>query len=345
MTNRNGANTTMNDPAHPRDIENLLIPHQPFQYGIERLEWALAEGGIAAEPVCVPVIGESRTGKSRLLEHIAGQFPVKRSNDGLHIPILCARVPATPTVKGMAEILLRRIGDPLFHRGTEQEKSARLERLLQECSTQMIGLDEFNHFVDKSTARVQLAVSDWLKTLADNTGVSLALFGLPYSQAVIDQNEQLQGRCTRAVVLPRFDWSNNLSQQEFLKILRCLDRYLKGWSLPDVKRKTMAFRLYCASGGLIGYVIRILRFAMDEAHNRGDTHVHMDDLARGYSNAIWDAEGADNLVGVFDPDTDFRVSRARLEGAHKVGRPGRVADSHERRGRTQSRSAVKALSA
>jgi len=308
------------EPDSPRSIEELLVPHGPFQSGIKKLEWGFREGGRSAEPVCIPVLGETRTGKSRLIEHVVSKHPPQRFNDGLHVPILHARVPSMPTVKGMCEILLRRMGDPLYHKGTEQEKSGRLEVLLGQAGSQMIALDEFNHFVDKKSARVQLAVSDWLKTVAENAGVSLALLGLPYSEAVIQQNEQLKGRSTRAVRLPRFEWSEEESKKEFIKILRCFDRYLDSWTFPEIGSSRVAFRLYCASGGLMGYLVRVLRFAMEEAYDRGDTAVQMGDFATGYLEALWDSEEIEGLEGVFDPGTAFRVSNARLEAARRVGR-------------------------
>ena len=86
-------------------VDNILVPHSAFTLALQRLEqcFVYAEQG-ASEPVCVAVIGESRTGKSRSGEVFAGRHPRRRLDDGIQCPVLGLVVPSKPTVKSLAEL-------------------------------------------------------------------------------------------------------------------------------------------------------------------------------------------------------------------------------------------------
>src|SRR5689334_17882103 len=93
-------------------VDCILIPHTSFQRAVARIEQCFTAMDGAMEPVCLAIIGESRTGKSRVLEHFELSHPPTRLAAGLSIPFLRVRVPSKPTVKGLAELLLHALGDP-----------------------------------------------------------------------------------------------------------------------------------------------------------------------------------------------------------------------------------------
>src|SRR5450830_641041 len=124
-------------------VDQILIPHTAFEAATERI-WQLFEASkTCEEPICMALVGEARTGKSRVLQHVSSMHPRERRNEGLYIPILRISTPSKPTVKGLAEKLLHEMGDPLWNRrGSENEKTERLIVLLAQTQTTMLIIDE-----------------------------------------------------------------------------------------------------------------------------------------------------------------------------------------------------------
>lgn len=171
----------------PTTVDQILVPHMCFRSAKLRIETHLLAAQNYLEPTCIAVVGESRTGKSRLLESITKENPRQRTTEGLEIPVLSIKTPAKPSVKGLVEILLREIDDPLWHkRGSENEKTEQLYKLLKETKTHTLIIDEFQHFYDKVSHKVQHYLSDWLKIFVDRSGLMLIVAGLPDCMAVIN---------------------------------------------------------------------------------------------------------------------------------------------------------------
>ncbi len=157
-------------------VDSILVPHSAYLEALRRMHQCMeyVKDG-SGEPVCVALIGESRTGKTRSLESFQNRYPAVRLDDGLHVPLLSITVPSRPTVKALAELLLKKLGAPDWERGTENSKTSRLEKLMTECRVFMLILDEFHHFYDKTSHKVQHHVADWLKNLVHYFAHSLSI--------------------------------------------------------------------------------------------------------------------------------------------------------------------------
>jgi hypothetical protein len=152
----------------------------------------------------------------------------------------------------------------------------------------MLMVDEFQHFVDKTTWLVQHHVADWLKIFVDDLHCTLVVAGLPSCKAVIDQNEQLAGRFLAPIEMPRFCWGNIEERREFKAILRTFHEALRAdFDLPQFHLDEMAFRWYCATGGLIGYLTKILRLVVSEAVADKRKQITLIDLDQAHIRAVW----------------------------------------------------------
>lgn len=78
-------------------VETTLVPHTAFEEATQRLEQCFSYADGASEPICIAVVGESRTGKSRVLEECLSRHPHVRNSDGLTTPILRVKTPSKPT--------------------------------------------------------------------------------------------------------------------------------------------------------------------------------------------------------------------------------------------------------
>ncbi|MBK7532295.1 TniB family NTP-binding protein [Piscinibacter sp.] len=273
-----------------RVVENTLVPHSAFNTAKARLKQCLANSKDSPEPIGLALLGESRTGKSRVLEEAQMEMTSTRDRKGAVVPILRVSVPSSPTVVGLSEEMLKELGDPKWEKGTRSRKSLRLHDLMRDCGVQMLMLDEFQHFVDKQSHLVYHDVTDWLKVLADKTRVALVVAGLKSCEAVLLQNEQLSGRFQTPVFMPRFNWAIPDHRAEFCGILGAFTESLsEEFDLPALDSDEMAFRMWCATGGLMGYVTKLLRTAVWDALDSKNRSLTLDKLQAAYVASVWTA--------------------------------------------------------
>jgi len=211
-----------------------------------------------------------------------------RREDGMYVPILRVATPSKPTVKGLAEVLLEGMGAVDATRGTENERTRRVKYLMRSTGTRMLMIDEFQHFFDKGTKLIMHHVADWLKILVDETRCALVVAGLPSCQTVIDSNEQLAGRFHAPILMPRFSWQDVEQREEFIGILQAFHQVLgQHFQAPEFQREAMAFRFYCATGGLIGYLTKILRRSVWHAVAAERNEITLEDLCDAHEKAVW----------------------------------------------------------
>jgi len=309
-----------------KHVNTILIPHTAFHRGLQRLEQGFnsVEGNDAFG---FSVIGESRCGKTTLVKYFASLHPKIREAEGLKTPILLATTPSKPTIKGMASSLLAGLGDPMAEiRESENQKTQRLLKLIKASGTRVIILDEVQHFVERYSNKVMYQVADWLKIVLDESGVMVVVSGLPYSNAVLLQNEQLRGRFLARLTLPRFDWTDEDSRLEFRHMLAAFNEAMIPFSLPDLGSEEMAYRFFLASGGLTGYVVKILKQATWNVLDEGKTVITMADLETAYTDALWDEEQdvqKQNPFGKKLPTTQEMFEHAQQMGKAVITEPKR----------------------
>ena len=303
-------------------VENTLVPHSAFDQASTRLEQCFNYADGALEPICIAVVGESRTGKSRALEECYTAHPQVRKEDGLNVPIIRVKTPSKPTVKSLAELMLRALKDPRFDAGTENAKSIRLQILMKKIGVRMVMIDEFQHFYDKGSHKVMHHVADWLKILVDDSQVALVVAGLPSCTAVLDQNEQLSGRFLSPILMPRFEWENVDHRDEFLGILGAFQESIGSvFEMPPLDSPEMAFRCYAGTGGLIGYLTKFLRQAVWNAIDNKRKSISIEDLATAHLESVWEKDGVSDIANPFSRNFYPLPSANLLEKIAQIGTP------------------------
>lgn len=300
-------------------VSQILVPHTAMEAAIGRINQCFTAAQFSSEPVCIPLLGPSRSGKSRILECFESKHPRQRLDDGLHIPVLRVTTPSNPSAKGLAEVMLRAIGDPAPGKGTETNMTSRLATLISATRTKMIMIDEFQHFVDKKSNKVIHHAADWLKIVIDEAKVALVVAGLPSCQAVLNQNEQLAGRFMAPVSMPRFNWVDADSREEFKAIMGAFQEGLAPFSMPKLDSDEMSFRFYCATGGLIGYVAKILQQTIWDAVDTDCMILTIEDFARAYRISIYADENSDDLPPAFDLTFSTQITETLLQRVNAIG--------------------------
>ncbi len=301
-------------------FQSVLVPHSKFDEAIRRMEQNFTYALYAPEPVCMALLGESRTGKSRALETFVLKHPAQRLDDGMNVPVVLVTTPSRPTVKGLAELMLENLGDPDPGHGTENERTRRLKVLMKGTQTRMLMVDEIQHVYDKGTKAIIHHVTDWLKILVDDVRCALVVAGLPSSKAVIDQNEQLAGRFQSPVHLSRFHWTKLDERQDFIRILyEFYEELRERFQIPELYQEGMAYRLWTATGGLIGYLTKLLRQAVVNAVDRKIDEISLQDLRIAHQESMLDEPGGDTGLSPFDRNFKLELSTDVVQNALRIG--------------------------
>lgn len=298
-------------------IEKFVIPHQAFANALDQIQQAFRYARHKVDAEALAIIGESGTGKSSVLKLVLSENQPYRDAKGLKTPILFASVPEVPTRKSLASELLAAIGDPEPDRGTAPMLTRRLIKHIEESGTCMIMVDEFQHFFDRDKHKFMYDVADWLKRLIDLTNITLIVAGLPTCMGVIDQNEQLARRFQERIELPRFCWTNISQREQFIKILRCYERQMgKEYEIPSLSSEAMAFRFYCGTGGLIGYLSALLKKMLRNAESASEKTISLGDIALAYSQSTWRSS---NVPNPFSSSFELTESEETLKNVTKIG--------------------------
>jgi hypothetical protein len=263
-------------------IERVIISF-PRLAGIrEKIDYCRRHSKIAAEPECLLITGSTGAGKTTLCREYVGRFPRRPSKAGITVPVLSASIPVPATVKSLVTRLLFALGDPLADRGTVVNQTMRLHRLIGECQVEIILLDEFQHFIDRDSNHILLTVSNWLKELLNETNIPMILIGMPYSDVILQSNAQLERRFQMREQLSPFGYADPAQQTEFRTFLRYLDEALPLAESSHLSDVETAFRIFCATGGAIGHVMKLIRRAAVLAVTGGMNKLDLELLAEVY---------------------------------------------------------------
>jgi hypothetical protein len=133
---------------------------------------------------------------------------------------------------------------------------------------------------------------------------------------------------------------NDDHREEFVGILGAFDESMREFfDFPSFLSDEMAFRLYCASGGLIGYLTKILRLAVWNAKDASQKTIAFDDLRTAYEGAVRqkdpDAANHDPFAPDFSPiPNDLVLALVRKLGT-RVDPPPRVRGARRRKAESE----------
>ncbi len=314
-------------PAVRKQIESIRVAYPRWQGIVEEIGRCQEWGPVAAEPPCLLVVGPTGAGKSTLVETYAQEHPAVLTESGITYPVVRATIPTPATIKALAMVLLAALGDPRATSGTVGAMTYRLTHYFRDCKVELLILDELQHFRDRDNRRVLENASNWLKTLIKETGVACVLVGLQgEAEEVVRLNPQLARLFGAPHVLLPFAWEERRPEtvREFVACLTLLEGALPLAERPDLSGLGMARRLHAASGGVMAYLMELLRGATYLALTEGRVTLDLDvlgrafeqrlaSLRRGTANPFHDA-GADGGVGRRDTGDAQETARADRVG-------------------------------
>ena len=311
------------EPGHlPAVVDRIYIQAPWFKEAKTSTNRVLRMAPNARKENNVNLEGPSRSGKTSLARALLRENMPKRDESGLQLPWGYFRVPSVPSSVVVAQQLLRSLGDASWsQRRSPVERLDRIREVADMVGLKMLIVDDLHRLVDSRGTKVQHAVADLFIDIGDETSVPFMFLGLERMAPVFNVNEQLRGRTGAAIRCLRLDWRIKSQRELFCNSVEAVTKKLRlempfDHTMTDL---TLAFRLYCSTGGLLGYLIKIIRVAEYERLRRM-TPMGFELLRRGVLSVVGRPASWPGRKDPFHPDFVGEVSDEALRLAAQVGR-------------------------
>ena len=127
-----------------------------------------------------------------------------------------------------------------------------------------------------------------------------------------------------SIQLPRFSWTDPGQRGEFISILEEYHNQIaKDFNVPALHSDEMAFRFFLATGGLMGYLSKLLRTTLRDAADRKITSIALEDLNIAHARAMWFDPTVEEQLRPFE--RGFRVE-ATVDALNRASRIGTIVD-------------------
>jgi len=300
-------------------VAKTIVPHTAFESGRQRLRqaWATHRPGDVGG---IGVLAESRSGKTSLTGEFKQEHRTERTADGIHAPVLAVRMPTAPTVKGLCEQILTALDDREAHKGTQSGLETRSRNLSKACGVKALFIEEYHQVFNPTRGAHMYSFGEFLKNYSEEVGALIVPIGLPHAEFALKHNEQLTGRMKAPIRLPRFDWSDPDSKEEFIAILEAMHMSIRRFfRLPEIQTDRIAFLFFCATGGIIGYIAKILDQAVRTAALERHNQITLEDLACAHENCMDPRDFAILNVSPFSDRFSPKVDEVFMSRVMRVG--------------------------
>ena len=306
-------------------LQDVQIMHPRFDAAWHRLHEVI-ELVPAGEGAIIPLLGPTRCGKTRLLKQLREQSGREARGDGVLFPecdVAIGAITAKPTEGDLYRAILRGLGHRVRPKERDRDLRERACQTIADQGTRIVCLDEISHCAELGANLTKRSATDHLKALVDRTGIILILSGLPKFEKLIQENEQFRDRAMRTIDLHPYQWSESQDRDDFVSGLFPLyNAIVEGGYEIEMDMVDLIRRLYGASGGRIGVVVRMLRSVL--RLSTSDRRLSRLDFEAGEERIFQRREHLPRMFGAEEP-TDLDLERAYVSVMQEADLPIRAA--------------------
>lgn len=270
-------------------VDQILVGHPKLLAAFNGVMECISWSKVSKEARGAVILGEGGTGKTTVCKTILKRFPQRDELiDGAWVKVVPAffcSVPAATSLGDLIESLLRGLGDPFPEYGKPKKKRERLIKLLEECRTQVILLDEFHHLANTSTPGMRRSVQlcEWLIGLTNETHVMLCLVGIPSCENLVNFDPQMSRRFADIYRLGDLSLGTREKPGDFVPYLRTICKHaatsLELEGFPDLQDFGFVARVWAATAGRPAYISILFRDAVLAALRDKRERVMVDDFS------------------------------------------------------------------
>lgn len=277
-------------------LDNVIVTYPTMAAAYKGLLECITMSDTSKEPVGAVLVGVGGMGKTSICNMIMNQFPAFTIHNELSTvnarPAFYSSVPSPSTIKSLAVNLLESLGDPFPKKGSAHVLTGRLYKLLEQCQTKIILLDEFHHLLLEGSANEKRThkICNWLKSLINNTGVMVCLIGTPSCEALVKFDSQMSRRFMHRYQLSLLDEGTSIAPGPLGGFLRALSqKYVKELNLDgilDFQSRFHIQQIRAATAGNPAFISALLKKAIAIALIGRRNTVDQEDFALAFDTGI-----------------------------------------------------------
>lgn len=278
-------------PSVRRRLSQQVVPHSQYVEAMTALE-ELRKARVEDDWVeGMYITAPSGTGKTFVREQFTQNNPAYETFDRTIIPVLAFSMPVTGGIKAMLQAALAAMGAPT--RGTIPELEHRLVALLIACKVLIVFIDEAQHFVHRMGRKGQISSADSFKNLMSLARVSVVMMGTEILTDVMAPNEQLRRRFSRKVRMKPWCPTRKEDLNEVARVTTTLlTKAEVELDFQALLNPVFIGQLIYASGGRMGYLVKLLVEACVLAERSGDTKLKVAHFETAFQHVVWDEADA-----------------------------------------------------
>lgn len=263
-------------------MDELRIYYPKLNQVLSLVEECQQSTDLYERPLCMRISGPSGSGKTTIVKIHHKKYPDIDTPTGVEKTVLYSRIPCPAYIGGLASKILYDLGDPFYAKSSRMTlRTQRLYKLLKACKVKIIFLDEVQHLVDRNSQKLLRDSSDWFKELIDETNISVIFLGMPDSNKIFIENEQLSNRVRLVESIQPFAYDDIFRKFLYLFDLSLPLKDLSGFANPDLSK-----RIHKSTNGLIknirDLIVESAKFAILNNSNR----ITMPMLAQSYDKIL-----------------------------------------------------------
>lgn len=259
------------------------------------------------------LIGESGSGKSRLLGQLSKEYQPYKTGDTTIFPVLNVEVPATATIKKLNIAIngaMNIFGSAAAEGNDEFQKQAVLKRLARH-QVRLVMFDEVQRLYRGN--KLMRDVANYLVGFQNSRALSVLYSGRGGLLDLFDTVSELRRRSFGVFYLNALDWAVENERNEYVAFLHEMEESIGLRRKPGLWRKDTAPLLYDFTGGLIGLTADVVILAVQRAARRGMetvTHELLREVINGMKQQRSDVAGRPNP---FTPGVAPKMVKAEIQ--------------------------------
>lgn len=240
------------------------------------------------EPVCMSLLGESRTGKTTLAkQYLKRNQPYELNNcivkttnypkgmpaDITCIPVVFISVASPPSAGAILHDIAKSMGHPGFSQNmTNSDKFNQLRELMYRCKVELIIMDEIHHLIDPKSRVLMGDTSEWLKDFIIKIKIPVLIIGVPEAEKIFT-NSQLNNRFLFRQKLLPFEYSIKEDRNAFRKVLQEIDNNLPLMIESGLAKNDTWERILLACDGYFAHCMTFIKRCAQVAINNGNESI------------------------------------------------------------------------
>lgn len=304
------------------EIDKIRVGHPFFEGALNSINECLKASVFSREPVNCMLLGKGGVGKTSLAEMIKASMKpeIIRENDleTKTVPAFYASFRSSTSLNSLLTDMLSKLGDPHPTIGTVDAKAFRFYKLLVQCRTKIIFLDEL-HDIEGFNSNNYSAMQKFIKVLkaiSNERGPVTCLMGSPECHDLFRGDQEMSRRFKRQIFLreltPGTEAAPGLLQNFVSDVYDVVIESTEIKGFPCLSYSS-ALQIYTATGGSPDYIMTLIKESVLHAMLENRLNVEVGDYAHTWANGRLNGADLGRKIRVgFNPFLAAQVQLASL---------------------------------